>query len=79
MNCKIVKRITDGPDGACADGLPPSRFGMWECGPSFLVENAYYYYDGCTGKNFPTHDPCGKNSNGGLKNVENPHGNVFVR
>ena len=38
-----------------------------------------YYYDGYTGTHWPTHDPCGENKGNQLKNVGNPHGNIFLR
>ena len=79
MTCKIVKHVAD----MCLDGPPPSGFRRFApCGPKFkggVGGSHYYYFDGCTGKNFPTHDPCGENMDQGLKNVENPHGNIFVR
>jgi len=39
----------------------------------------YYYFDGFTGDNWPTRDPCGTNNENNLKNVVNPHGNIYVR
>ena len=41
--------------------------------------STYYYFDGYTGNHWPTHDPCGKNLESNLKNVADPHGNIFVR
>ena len=48
-------------------------------GPTFESSSLYYYFDGNTSYNWPTHDPCGKNQPNHLKNVANPHGNIFVR
>ncbi|KAJ7331200.1 hypothetical protein OS493_019980 [Desmophyllum pertusum] len=77
--CKIVKRVNN----LCPDGPPPTDFkGAGHCGPRLkggVGDKLYYYFDGCTGKHFPTHDPCGQNADNALKNVENPHGNIFVR
>ena len=78
--CKIAKRVTD----TCSSVPPPSLFkGSLACGPAVRRERAgpaaYYYFDGCRTKNTPTHDPCGVNADNGLKNVDNPHGNIFVR
>lgn len=40
----------------------------------------YYYFEANTRtNNWPTHDPCGKNSLNHLKNVANPHGNIYIR
>ena len=78
--CKIAKRVTD----TCSSGELPSRFkGSHNCGPGVRRggpgPKLYYYFDGCTTDNTPTHDPCGENADNGLKNVDNPHGNIFVR
>ncbi|KAL9960601.1 hypothetical protein ACROYT_G034082 [Oculina patagonica] len=77
--CKIVKRMTD----TCSDGPLISYLITNDCGPNFKRRNGggagYYNFDACTGTRFPTHDPCGQNGDNSLKNVENPHGNIFVR
>lgn len=78
VNCKIIKSITE----HCPDGPPPTHFFRYfgrYCGPSFFSDSFHYYFDGCTRYNWPTHDPCGQNSDRGLKNIQNPHGNVFIR
>lgn len=79
--CTITKRV----NSMCSDGTPPSTFITgtvnW-CGPMFRGGkdlSLYYYFDSCTGRHYPTHDPCGNNQDNGLKNVENPYGNIFVR
>ncbi|KAL9964627.1 hypothetical protein ACROYT_G028291 [Oculina patagonica] len=80
--CDIVKRVSS----TCPDGPAPSTFtthsSFLHCGPYFSGGQGgylYYYFDGCTAKNYPTHDPCGNDADNGLKNVTNPHGNIFVR
>lgn len=78
VNCKIIKSITE----HCPDGPPPTHFLRYfgrYCGPSFFSDSFQYYFDGCTRYNWPTHDPCGQDSDRGLKNIQNPHGNVFIR
>ena len=83
INCKFVKRVTS----TCSEAPPPSLFHIsYPCGPALRGSQpkgspgtAYYYFDGCTGRGFPAHDPCGRSKDKGLKNVENPHGNIFVR
>ena len=77
--CDIAMRVNN----ICPDGPPPSAFvpENW-CGPSFIGGRGgfvYYHFDGCTGKDYPTHDPCGANRDSALKNVEKPHGNIYVR
>ena len=78
INCKIARRISE---ASCEDGSPPTHFdkGVSSCGPLLRRNGAYYYFDSCSGINFPTHDPCGENNDNGLKNVKNPHGNIFLR
>ena len=76
--CKIAKRVTD----TCSDAPPPSFLKIgFPCGPALKTTQpgGYYYFDGCTGRAPPVHDPCGQMGNNGLKNVESPHGSIFVR
>ena len=77
--CKIARRVTD----TCSDRPPPWTFrGAGYCGPAFIGEVGgmqYYHFVACTGEKNPAHDPCGEGENNGLKNVKNPHGNIFIR
>ena len=76
--CKFLKRVTS----TCSKVLPPSHFHTYSCGPALRGGSSaadFYYYDGCTKQAIPRHEPCGQQENEGLKNVENPHGNIFVR
>ena len=84
VSCQIVKRVTD----KCLEASAPSSVSPDErlrCGPLFLSTSfwvdGYYYFDGCTRKDWPIHDPCGITSAQWtyLQNVANPHGNIFVR
>ena len=79
VTCKIAKHVAD----TCSNELPPSKLrGADYCGPALKIEGTdgqYYYFDGCTARGMPAHDPCSKGEDNGLKNVENPHGNIFVR
>ena len=77
VNCQIVKRVTD----TCKDRSAPSVLTVGGYyGPIFsTTTSVYYYFDGYTGNNWPTHDPCGINQGNHVKNVVNPHGNIFVR
>ena len=79
-NCIIVKNITE----HCLGGKAPAYFGRnYQCGPAYKLKGGdyyyYYYFDGCTGEDFPAHDPCGSYSDKELKNIQNPHGNIFIR
>ena len=80
MSCQIVKRVTD----KCNLTLAPTKFASSiGFGPMFYStgygSSTYYYFDGSTRKNWPTHDPCGKNGGNHLKNVADPHGNIYIR
>ena len=78
---RISKSITE----QCLNDAPPHSFETtFSCGPSFAGgkgNNFYFYFDGCKYNNghWPTHDPCGSNDAYGLKNIQNPHGNIFIR
>ena len=48
-------------------------------GPVFSSASYYYYFETTTKKNWPTYDPCESNKANHLRNVENPHGSIFVR
>ena len=76
--CKIAKQVT----GTCSNVLPPSYLrAAGFCGPSVLRLSGghYYYFAGCTGRGKPEHNPCSTGEDNRLRNVENPHGNIFVR
>ncbi|KAJ7377476.1 hypothetical protein OS493_028918 [Desmophyllum pertusum] len=79
----VVCNVTKHVHYMCPDGPPPSSFTtVFSCGPCLrggVGLKIYYYFDGCTGKHWPTHDPCGENQHNALRNVETAHGNIFVR
>ena len=76
MSCQIIKHVTD----TCNDTPAPSTFSPSQgFGPTFSASGLYYYFDGFTGENWPTHDPCGRNQPNQLKGVAEPHGNIFIR
>jgi len=85
VSCQIVKRVTD----ECLEAPAPSSVSpsarVSRCGPVFLstsfMVDAYYYFDGCKRRDWPINDLCGIRSSQWhyMKNVENPHGNIFIR
>ena len=80
VSCQIVKYVTD----TCKDKLAPGKFSPSRgFRPMFYTTTyfggTYYYFDGYTLQNWPTHDPCGTNRDNQEKNVVNPHGNIFIR
>ncbi|KAJ7355109.1 hypothetical protein OS493_027898 [Desmophyllum pertusum] len=75
VSCQIVKRVTD----TCKERPAPSTFAPIRYGPVFSTTQLYYYFNGYTQDNWPVHDPCGENDGNHVKNVVNPHGNIFIR
>ena len=83
ISCQIVKRVTE----TCNNTLAPSKFSPSKgFGPMFYTNSylewwktTYYYFEGYTGTHWPVHDPCGTNKGNQVKNVANPHGNIFIR
>ena len=80
VSCQIVKRVAD----KCTQTPAPALFAPSQgFGPMFYSsvswDSAYYYFDGYTGKDWPVHDPCGKDAENHLENVADPHGNIFIR
>ena len=57
----------------------PTKFSIHNNGPSFEKSSEFYYFDGSTSHNWPTHDPCGQDHANQKKNVMNPGGNLFIR
>ena len=74
LSCKLVKQVSQ----QCA-GVVPTSLVLHSYGPHLSSTSLYYYFDGSTSSNWPTHDPCGTNKANQLTGVANPHGNVFVR
>ena len=73
ITCKLVKQVSR----KCTS--VPTSFQSYSRGPAVNHASHFYYFDGDTRSNSPTHDPCGKNQPNQLKGVVNPHGNIFVR
>ena len=74
LSCKLVKQVSK----QCA-GVVPKSIGMDSNGPNLSSSSLYYYFDGNTSGNWPTHDPCGRNQANQVNGVVNPHGNIFLR
>ena len=81
VNCTIIKHVID-----LSHEVVPSEFLPYQqnlYGPLFYLrepsKSFYYYFDGYTGKHWPTHDPLGTNKPNQKKNVVDPHGNIFIR
>ena len=77
ITCEIANKIAS---THCADGSPPVKILFKDCGPQLLRGNkSYYYFVSCTKYRWPIHDPCAKNQENQLRDVQDPHGSIFVR
>ncbi|KAM7451164.1 hypothetical protein ABFA07_001226 [Porites harrisoni] len=74
LSCKPAKQVSK----QCA-GVVPKSITMNSHGPYLNSASHFYFFDGSTRTNAPTHDPCGRNQANQVKGVVNPHGNIFVR
>jgi hypothetical protein len=74
MSCQNIKNVAT----ACS-GVAPNRIDWHSYGPYLRASSVYYYFDGNTNGNWPTHDPCGKYSANHKKGVSNPGGQIYLR
>ena len=79
LSCTVIKELSDH-----CPGVVPDRIKKTKCGARFRVggntgRHNYYNLNVCTSVASPHHDPCGESKPNYLKNVQNPHGNVFIR
>ncbi|MFT7579464.1 MAG: hypothetical protein ACI9MR_001128, partial [Myxococcota bacterium] len=73
VDCRIVAEVAP----AC-DGVVPSWLNWGNYGPFLAADSLYYYWDGNTGADWPTHDPCGVNvTNQGT--AASPGGAIWLR
>ena len=78
VTCRKIKVVTN----LCPAVVPNNvRFG--KCGTKLRAgstpQTNYYCFNTCTDFRSPFHDPCGTSDDNHLKNVQNPHGNIYVR
>ncbi|XP_020893402.2 uncharacterized protein LOC110232529 [Exaiptasia diaphana] len=74
ITCRVIKNVAS----TCHDSAPTSLV-FENYGVSFLRGSSYYIFDGMTNAHWPSHDPCGQNSENHKKDVINPHGNIYIR
>ena len=74
LSCQNVKNVAS----ACS-GVAPNKISWYSYGPHIDASSLYYYFDGNPRSNWPTHDPCGKNSQNHKKGVSNPGGQIYLR
>ena len=74
LSCINVKNVA-----LSCSGVTPNRIYWRSYGPVLHASSFYYYFDGYTQNDWPTHDPCGKNSQNHKKGVSNPGGQIYLR
>ena len=74
ISCQNVKNVAT----AC-NGVVPNKMKWKPRGPSLYASSHYYYFDGDTRDNWPTHDPCGENRQNHKNGVSNPSGQIYLR
>ena len=75
MSCQNIRNVAT----ACS-GVAPNRIIWHVIGPYMSASSLYYFFDGDTQSNQPTHDPCGKyTDNNQKKGVSNPGGQIYIR
>jgi len=88
LQCRVIKNVANKCHNYVPDQLifnTAGNPGGMSVGADLIrsTSNArlkeYYYFDGNTRTNWPTHDPCGSNSHNHLTNVANPHGNIYIK
>jgi hypothetical protein len=80
LSCQLVKAVA----AYCLTTVPsywnntdPAGVGFYTA--SNDLYSTYYFYEGLTTSNWPTHDPCGNNGANQLTGVTSPHGQIYVR
>lgn len=74
LNCQNIKNVA-----TRCHGVAPNRISWWNNGPILLASSYFYYFDGQTDQNCPTHDPCGQDRCNVKRGVPNPGGSIFIR
>ena len=78
VSCQNIKNVN-----AACQSVAPITVSWGYYGPMLRASNyiydIYYYFEGGTINDWPTHDPCGKNQANQKKNVLNPRGNIYLR
>ena len=75
VSCHNIKNVAT----ACSD-VSPNRIVWRVVGPRLFFSVGFYHFDGDTGSNYPTHDPCGRgSSNKHKKGVHSPGGQIYLR
>lgn len=87
LDCRVVKNIAPTCHNVAPDEIrmltkeSSANFGphLYNSKSSTFLKTYYYWESSTQSPNWPTHDPCGQNGLSHVKNVVNPHGNIFIR
>ena len=74
LSCQNVKNVA-----TTCSGMAPYQIRWPPYGPILDASSLYYFFDGNTRYNWPTHDPCGKWRQNHKKGVGNPGGQIYLR
>jgi hypothetical protein len=74
LACTMVQ-----PVGPLCPTIVPDKLFLDPRGPILAATMTYYYWDGSTNSNYPTHDPCGTNSPNQANGVADPRGAIYLR
>jgi hypothetical protein len=75
ITCEVVNIVVN----MCTTTTPNRVTTSNANGPSLNANDFYYFFDGSTTGNWPTHDPCGNNQPNQLTGVADPRGAIYVR
>ena len=78
VSCQNIKNVMTVCSGA------PKVIYWWSGGPALrstwsFSYDYYYFFEGNTGKKWPSNDPCGKSDPNHKKGVRNPGGQIYLR
>ena len=74
LSCQNIKNVAT----ACSGETPSEMYWSFR-GPNLYASWRYYYFDGDTRRDSPTHDPCGRGRQNHKKGVSNPGGQIYLR
>ena len=74
LSCQNIRNVAT----ACS-GVAPYKIIWFSYGPSLDASWLYYYFDGRTLGDWPTHDPCGNGNKKHKEGVSNPGGQIYLR
>ncbi|MCA9513658.1 MAG: hypothetical protein KC635_01830, partial [Myxococcales bacterium] len=74
VDCRTIVDVTP-----TCDGVVPQSLFFGPYGPSLSASTLYYYFDGNTADNWPTHDPCGQNTTQHVANPARKGGALYLR